>query len=64
MRFCGMRKGITIMVDDIDCRRLETITMDRNAPQKHVGRCGSVLLSVDGVGTHAILDTNGAAKTR
>ena len=50
-----MRTGISITLSDDDKRRLEAITADRNAPQKHVWRARIVLLSADGAGTTAIM---------
>jgi hypothetical protein len=50
-----MRTGISISLGRCDRNRLETITRDRNAPQKHVWRAAIVLLSADGVGTNAIM---------
>jgi transposase len=59
-----MRAGISITVSDVDRRRLEAITADRNAPQKHVWRARIVLLSAQAVGTSTIMATTGTAKTR
>uniref|UniRef100_UPI0035E3CDDF helix-turn-helix domain-containing protein n=1 Tax=Methylobacterium sp. B34 TaxID=95563 RepID=UPI0035E3CDDF len=36
---------------------------DRNSPQKHVWRARIVLLSADGLGTHAITREAGVSKT-
>jgi transposase len=58
-----MRTGISITLDDADRRRLESITADRNTPQKHVWRAHIVLLSADGAGTSAIMAASGTAKT-
>lgn len=58
-----MRTGISITVSDVDRRRLEAITADRNAPQKHVWRARIVLLSVEGAGTNAVMAATGTAKT-
>lgn len=58
-----MRTGISITLSDDDRRRLEAITADRNAPQKHVWRARIVLLSADGAGTNAIMGATGTAKT-
>ena len=44
-----MRTGIFISITRSDRQRLEAITRDRNAPQKHVWRAAIVLLSADGV---------------
>lgn len=58
-----MRKGISITLSDDDRRRLEAITADRNALQKHVWRTRIVLLSADGAGTNAIMAATGTVKT-
>src|SRR6056297_941439 len=58
-----MRTGTPITLEAAERRRLETITGDRNAPQKHVWRARIVLLSADGVGTNAIMAATGTAKT-
>ena len=58
-----MRTGISISLNRSDRTRLETITRDRNAPQKHVWRATIVLLSADGVGTNAIMRQTGTSKT-
>ena len=58
-----MRTGISITVSDADRGRLEAITADRNAAQKHVWRARIVLLSADGAGTNAIMAVTGTAKT-
>jgi len=36
---------------------------DRNAPQKHAWRAKVVLLSAEGLGTHAIMQQTGKSKT-
>src|SRR6195256_675145 len=58
-----MRTGISIKITRPDRRRLEAITMDRNASQKHVWRANIVLLSADGVGTNEIMRQTGTSKT-
>ncbi len=58
-----MRTGISILTTRSDCNRIEAITRDRNAPQKHVWRAAIVLLSADGVGTNAIMRHTGTSKT-
>ena len=57
-----MRTGISFSVSASDRKRLEAIIWDRNSPQKHVWRCRIVLLSADGLGTHAIMAATGKAK--
>jgi hypothetical protein len=62
-----MRIAITIMLDDADRPRLESIATDRNTPQKHVWRCRIVLLTAGGIGTNAIMgatDTGSRHGTR
>jgi len=63
MQLLGMRKGITIEVTPADRKRLQSIILDRNSPQKHVWRARIVLLSSDGVGTMAIMRAIGKGKT-
>ena len=58
-----MRSGISISASAADRRRLETIVVDRNAPQKHVWRARIILLTADGLGTNAIMAATGTAKT-
>ncbi|MGY3403910.1 transposase [Bradyrhizobium sp. GM5.1] len=58
-----MRTGISIKITRPDRRRLEAITKDRNASQKHVWRADIVLLSADGVGTNEIMRRTGTSKT-
>ena len=58
-----MRTGISISITRSDRSRLEAISKDRNAPQKHVWRAAIVLLSADGVGTNAIMRQTGTSKT-
>lgn len=63
MRVCRMRTGITITVTPADRRRLEAITRDRNAAQKHAWRAAIVLLSAEGVGTNELMLRTGKSKT-
>ena len=63
MRFSAMRTGIAFEVSPPDRLRLERLAKDRNAPQKHVWRASIILLSVDGVGTAAIMRRMGKSKT-
>src|SRR5471030_2933368 len=58
-----MRTGISIKITRPDRHRLEAITRDRNASQKHVWRANIVLLSADGVGTNNIMRQTGTSKT-
>jgi transposase len=58
-----MRTGISITLKPADRRRLNVLTRDRNAPQKHVWRAEIVLLSADGVGTSGIMRRTGKSKT-
>ncbi|MFG1282979.1 IS630 family transposase [Xanthobacter autotrophicus] len=58
-----MRNGITITLGEADRRRLDALVADRNTPQKQVWRARIVLMSADGVGTHAIMAQTGTAKT-
>ena len=58
-----MRKGIVIDLRSADRERLERISKDRNAPQKHVWRAEIVLLSADGVGTSEIMRRTDTSKT-
>lgn len=58
-----MRNGITITLDETDRRRLDALVADRNTRQKHVWRAWIVLMSADGVGTHAIMAQTGTTKT-
>jgi transposase len=63
MRVYGMRPGVTISLRSSDRSRLIEIAADRNSPQKHVWRAQIVLLSAQGVGTNAIMQATGKAKT-
>lgn len=58
-----MRRGIVIDLTSADRERLERISKDRNAPQKHVWRAEIVLLSADGVGTSEIMRRTDTSKT-
>ena len=58
-----MRTGISINLKPADRRRLQALTRDRNAAQKHVWRAQIVLLSADGVGTNEIMRRTGTSKT-
>ncbi len=58
-----MRTGIIFEVSPPDRLRLERVTRDRSAPQKHVWRAPIILLSADGVGTAAIMRRTGKSKT-
>lgn len=42
-------KGISFIISPIDHQRLRGLIRDRNAPQRHVWRAESILLSADGV---------------
>jgi transposase len=63
MRIWRMRTGISITVTPSDRLRLETLTRDRNAPQKQVWRAEIILLSADGFGTNEIIRRTGKSKT-
>jgi transposase len=58
-----MRSGISLTLSASDRLRLEALVADRNTPQKHVWRARIVLLSADGLGTHAIMREAGVSKT-
>ena len=58
-----MRSGISYSLPATDRLRLEALVADRNTPQKHVWRARIVLLSADGLGTHAIMREAGVSKT-
>jgi transposase len=58
-----MRPGISITLSASDRSRLERIVGNRNAPQKHVWRAETVLLSADGIGTVEIRRRTGTSKT-
>lgn len=59
-----MRTGIAIKITRSDHHRLEAITRDRSAKQKHVWRANIVLLSADAVGTNDIMRQTDTSKTR
>ena len=63
MRLWRMRTGISITVKVSDRERLEAISNDRNASQKHVWRAQIVLLTADGLGTNEIMRRTGKSKT-
>jgi transposase len=58
-----MRTGISVTLTPPDRRRLEAITKDRNAPQKHAWRAAIVLLTADGLGTNEVMRQTGTSKT-
>ncbi len=58
-----MRTGISITVSASAHQRLEAIVPNRNAAQKHVWRVLIVLLTAEGLGTHAIMAATGKSKT-
>lgn len=58
-----MRTGISITVSTWDHRRLEAIVTGRNTAQKHVWRARTILLTSDGLGTHAIMADTVKSKT-
>ena len=58
-----MRSGISFTLPASDRLRLEALVADRNTAQKHVWRARIVLLSADGLGTHAIMREAGVSKT-
>ncbi len=58
-----MRSCISFSLAASDRLRLEALVADRNTPQKHVWRARIVLLSADGLGTHAIMREAGVSKT-
>jgi transposase len=58
-----MRKGITISVTSADYARLAAVVTDRNSPQKHVWRAKIILLTVNGLGTNAIMRGSGRSKS-
>jgi transposase len=58
-----MRPGVSIMLTDADCERLNAIVLNRNSPQKHVWRARIVLLTAAGLGTNAIMRETGKSKT-
>ena len=58
-----MRTGISITITRSVRGRLEVITRDRNASQKHAWRAAIILSSADGVGTNEIMRRTGKSKT-
>ena len=58
-----MRTGISITITRSVRGRLEAITRDRNASQKHAWRAAIILSSADGVGTNEIMRRTGESKT-
>ena len=58
-----MRTGISITITRSVRGRLEAITRDRNASQKHAWRAAIILSGADGVGTHEIMRRTGKSKT-
>jgi transposase len=57
-----MRAGIEITVTREDRRRLEAITRDRNAAQKHVARAKVILATAAGCGTMEVMRRSGLSK--
>ena len=58
-----MRTGIRFTLSSTDRDRLEAILSAPSSAQKHVWRARIVLLSVDGIGTGAIMSRTGKSKT-
>jgi transposase len=58
-----MRTAISITITRSVRGRLEAITRDRNASQKHAWRAAIILSSADGVGTNEIMRRTGKSKT-
>ena len=58
-----MRTGISITITRSVRGRLEAITRNRNASQKHAWRAAIILSSADGVGTNEIMRRTGKSKT-
>ena len=54
-----MRSGISITITRSVRGRVEAITRDRNASQKHAWRAAIILSSADGVGTNEIMRRTG-----
>ncbi|MFG1394727.1 hypothetical protein [Xanthobacter agilis] len=50
-----MRHGIIFTLDAADRRRRVALAADRNTPRQQVRRARIVLLSANGIGTHAIM---------
>jgi transposase len=57
-----MRAGIEITVTPEDRRRLEAITHNRNAAQKHVARAKVILATAEGCGTMEVMRRSGLSK--
>ena len=57
-----MRTGISITITRSVRGRLEAITRDRNASQKHAWRAAIILSSADGVGTNEIMRRSSLSK--
>lgn len=58
-----MRTGISITLTSAVRRRLEAISKDRNAAQRHAWRAAILLLSADGIGTVEIMRRTAKSKT-
>lgn len=58
-----MRTGISITLTAADFQRLEAIISSGNSPQKHVWRARIILMTGQGMGTHAIMSETGKSKT-
>ncbi len=58
-----MRTGISLSITAADLDRLHALVKERNAPQKHVWRAQIVLLTVEGLGTSAIMRETAKSKT-
>src|SRR5690242_14198680 len=63
MQTWRMRPGISFSLTAVDRHRLEAISGNRNAPQKHAWRAEIVLLSADGHGTVEIMRRTHKSKT-
>jgi len=57
-----MRTGTSFTVSASDRKRLEAIISHPSSPQRHVWRCRIVVLSAEGLGTHAIMAATEKAK--
>jgi hypothetical protein len=57
-----MRSGIEITVTGPERERLEAIVAGRSSLQKHVWRARIILLTAQGLGTHAIMAATGKSK--
>ena len=58
-----MHERTNIRLSAADRSKLEAVVANRNSPQKHVWRAKIILLTADGCGTAAIMQTTGKAKT-